>query len=158
MNPCNSESSVVLYLSVNPLLHIKCVPLERNLSASWWQRIILLLLGVCLLLDPVAGNTAAPSGQALFHVIHCYGHLIPGGLLPASHSSRWLVRRNRACPDERWRCQGGCRAHVLPHHQDRAPGNLCSPPACLASGQITDCGRHLLSYTFTKKSKKKKKE
>lgn len=79
---------MALYSSVNPLLHMKCVRLKGNLSASWWQRIILLLFGVCLLLDSVAGNTAAPSGLALFCVIHCYGHLIPSGLLPASHETQ----------------------------------------------------------------------
>lgn len=100
--------------------------------------------------------TVTPSGPALLHVIHCCGHLSLSGPLPASHGGRWLVLQSPACPDERQRCHWDyCRACVLPCRRHRAPGSLCSPPACLASEQVTDCGRRVLSLASISILKKK---
>lgn len=61
-----------------------------------------------------------------------------------------------ARPDERQRCHWDyCRACVLPCRRHRAPGSPCSPPACLASEQVTDCGRRVLSLASISILKKK---
>lgn len=86
------------------------------------------------------------------------GRLILGGPLPASHGCRWLVPQSLAHPDEQQRCHGDCRASLLPRCWHRAAGSLCSPPACLASEQVTDCGRHVISHAFIRIFKKEKEK
>lgn len=77
--------------------------------------------------------------------------------LPSSHGSCWLVPWSPARLDEQQRCHGDCLACVLFCRQHRAPGSLCSPPASLASEQVTGYSRHVFSHTLICMKKKVKR-